>query len=173
MDINKQLARLKRLADKKKSVDDLTLFRDRGADAYTLQKSKMNTIENNDSIIVTDNNQVSMNVSLISRSQNLNESYTELAIKNIVLAEKEKPSEKQSEGNKKIGRNLISDLGLTINMNPKRFMTRKMDDSDTDYIFRRKSSINDDYSGTAAPIFKKRRSDKEKKLSVFSLMTNN
>ena len=92
----------------------------------------MNTIENNDSIIVTDNNQVSMNVSLISRSQNLNESYTELAIKDIVLAEKEKPSEKQSEGNKKIGRNLISDLGLTINMNPKRFMTRKMDDSDTD-----------------------------------------
>ena len=92
----------------------------------------MNTIENNDSIIVTDNNQVSMNVSLISRSQNLNESYTELAIKNIVLAEKEKPSEKQKEGNKKIGRNLISDLGLTINMNPKRFLTRKMDDSDTD-----------------------------------------
>ena len=92
----------------------------------------MNTIENNDSIIVTDNNQVSMNVSLISRSQNLNESYTELAIKDIVLAEKEKPSEKQSEGNKKIGRNLISDLGLTINMNPKRFLTRKMDDSDTD-----------------------------------------
>ena len=82
-----------------------------------------------------------------------------------------KPKNNEEVVEKRLNRNLVRELGLTINMNPKKFISRNIESGDSPPIQRRHSSINDEFS-LSTPFFKRRKTEKEKKRTVLNMLTN-